>query len=282
VTHLVRFGLASLNADAPPLVAIPGLDGAVGSIGPIVDRLAATREVLVVDFSDEQNPTLAGLSAEVAATIAAEGRPRIDILGQSIGTIVAAQVAANFGLPVRRVVLVSTFTVLRWRLLRIVAFLTRWSPGVVYRLTSGLTVALSCGPVGDGGNHPIFASARAANQHSVARRTRWEVGADFAPDVVAVAAPMLVLMGAKDRFVPNAKREIAKLHDLLRGRPARVEVIPRAGHVFLPSAAIALAADRIEAYLAAPDDTPDAVPTAGPPATQTEPATPVVPVEATR
>jgi pimeloyl-ACP methyl ester carboxylesterase len=238
-------------------VAIPGLDGALGSIQPIVERLARTREVLVVDFSAEQNDTLEGLSAEIARTVAAEGRGTLDILGQSIGTILAAQVATLHGLPVRRVVLVSTFTILRWRLLRLVVLLTRLSPAFVYRLTSGLTVAVSCGPVGDGRRHPIFASAKRADKRGVARRTQWEVGRDFGPDIARVDVPLLVLMGAADRFVPNAQREVRRLRDLLAGRPrARVEVIPNAGHVFLPSAAIATSADRIEAWLAAADSEP--------------------------
>jgi pimeloyl-ACP methyl ester carboxylesterase len=238
----------------PPLYAVPGLDGAIGSFQPIVERLATTREVVVVDFSRETNATLDALSGEIARAIAAEGPATLDVLGQSIGTILAAQVACRYGLPVRRVVLVSTFTILRWKLLRIVALLTRLSPGFVYRLTAGLTVTLSCGPVGDGRAHPIFASARNAEKGGVARRTQWEVGRDFAADLGPVRSPLLILMGAQDRFVPDAKREIRKLHALFADHPAAtVDVVPRAGHVFLPSTAIAAAAARIESFLGAPE-----------------------------
>jgi hypothetical protein len=57
------------------------------------------------------------------------------------------------------------------------------------------------------------------------------------------------LMGAKDRFVPDIKNEISKLHTLFAHDCASVIPIPHAGHVLLPTAAIASAVVKIEEFL---------------------------------
>ncbi len=245
--RLLRFGTPT---QSPPLFAIPGLDGSIGSIQPIVEALAKQREVIVADFSAETNSTPEALATEIANVIKAEGRDTIDVMGQSIGTILAAQVASLHGLPVRKVVLTCTFTILRWKLLRLVVTLSRMAPLWLYRLTSWLSVAISCGPIGNGGHHPAFAAARDADKNVVAKRTAWQIDRDFAHDLVRIRGPLLILMGGSDRFVPNAKKEIAKLRMMFAPQPAAsLDVIPDAGHIFLPSAAVALAVAKIEEFL---------------------------------
>ena len=66
--------------------------------------------MIVVDYSAETNPTLEGLSAEIAAALTNENLTAFNLVGQSIGTIVAAHLASDYGLPVRKVALVCTFT----------------------------------------------------------------------------------------------------------------------------------------------------------------------------
>lgn len=244
--QLIRYG--QLTA-APPLLAIPGLDGTVGSIEPMVMRLARQRQVIVVDFSAETNETLEQLVAEIGTAVKNEGLTSFDLMGQSIGTILAAQLAATPGLPLRKVVLTCTFTRLRWATLRWVARLTRLTPAPLYRLTAPLTIALSCGPVGDGRDHPAFAASRHSPQPTIARRTTWQINRDFSHDLRCIQTPLLVLMGEKDRFVPHAAREIEKLRLLFAHHPAQIEPIANAGHIFLPSAAIDAATAKIEAFL---------------------------------
>ncbi len=236
--------------DQPPLYTIPGLDGSIGSVEPVVKRLTESREVIVVDYSREDQATLEGLSAEIAATIRAENRSALDLLGQSIGTILTAQVASQHTLPVRKVALMCTFTILHWRLLRLVATATRFTPRWLYRLTSPLPIILSCGPVGDGWHHPSFEGTRKADQRRVAKRTAWHINRDFAIDLARIQQPLLILMGDSDRFVPDAAREIERLRFIFAAHPAaRVDVIPGAGHIFLPSLAIRLAAAKIAEFL---------------------------------
>ena len=248
---MIRFIRLGTPTHLPPLYAVPGLDGSIGTVEPVVKDLAQRREVIVVDFSAETNPTLEALATEIATQIRAEGQSAFDILGQSIGTIVAAQVATLHQLPARKVVLTCTFTILRWRLLRLVVVLLKFTPAWLYRLTAPLTIALSCGPVGDGRQHPALTAARQADKGSAARRTAWQIDRDFAVDLARIQTPLLILMGDSDRFVPNARREIARLRQVFAQRPAaRVDVIPGAGHIFLPSHSIQLAVARIEEFLA--------------------------------
>ena len=246
---MVRLIHLGQRSDHPPLFAVPGLDGTIGSVEPVVSRLAQRREVIVVDYSVETNPTLEALSGEIAAVVRAEGHPIIDLLGQSIGTILAAQLASAYGLPVRKVALCCTFTHPRWTMLRLTVLVLRLAPRWLYRLTSDPAMILICGPVGDGREHPAFAAARDGSQAGAARRTDWEINRDFSADLVQIQQPLLILMGEQDRFVPNAQQEVEKLRALFSNRDAQVDTIPNAGHIFLPSDAIALASDKIVHFL---------------------------------
>jgi pimeloyl-ACP methyl ester carboxylesterase len=231
----------------PPLLAIPGLDGSIGSIEPLVERLAADRRVLVADYTAEHNPTLEGLAREIAAVAQPEAGDGIDLLGQSIGTLMAAEIAAAAGLPVRRVVLIGTFTRVRDTAVRIADALSAVSPYSLQRLTAPALMAIVCGPVGDGRQHPFFAASRQSVFSRTRRRSAWQVGRDFAALLERVDRPLLVLLGARDRFPRHG--------DAARVRAAvepggRVAVIPAAGHVLLPSRAIEIAASEIDRFLA--------------------------------
>jgi pimeloyl-ACP methyl ester carboxylesterase len=243
--RLVRHGP---DGGRRPLLVVPGIDGSEGSVAPIVARLAERRPVVVADYTAETNRTLEELSVEIAAAAAALPS-RLDLLGQSIGTIVAAQLAGRGLVAADRVALVGTFTRLRWRLLAASNALAGLTPDWLYHLTAVPLMALVCGPVGDGWDHPFFAAARRSGRAGIVKRTGWEIGRDFSADLAALRSPALVLVGAQDRFVPDVGHLEKELAALFAGRPASVCVIPRAGHVLLPSAAIAEAARRIEEFL---------------------------------
>nr|MBP7689213.1 dienelactone hydrolase family protein [Thermoflexales bacterium] len=70
-------------------------------------------------------------------------------------------------------------------------------------------------------------------------------------DLARIQQPLLILMGESDRFVPNAAREIDRLRSIFAAQPtSRIDVIPGAGHIFLPSLAIRIAASKIAEFLA--------------------------------
>ena len=243
--RLVAHGEAT---EEPTLVAIPGIDGSPGSIAPIVERLARRRQVVVADYSGEDNDTLEALAEEIgdAAETTVDGP--FDVLGQSIGSILAARVAARHH-QVRKVVLIGTFTRARWRALRVSNVLARRSPRLLYRLLSRPLMAIVCGPVGDGRRHPFLDAVQRSDPRAAARRTAWQVDRDFTPDLDALHHPTLVLMGGDDRFVPDVSAEVERLRSVLNDQPASLVVVPDAGHVLLPSAAVDTAVAKIEAFL---------------------------------
>lgn len=243
--RLQSFGAASAQ---PSLVVVPGIDGSVGSVQPLIEHLARTREIMLVDYTDESEPTLEALSASIADLLRSRISGGFDLLGQSIGTIIAAQLAAQ-NLTVRRVVLISTFLRLNDSKLKLNNFLASMGPRWLYRLMSRPVLEWSCGPVGDGHDHPFFKRSAESDPANIVKRTAWEIGRDFRPDISGVTQPMLVLMGEQDRFVPNAGREIEDLKKLLSGRDAQVITVPQAGHVLLPTAAIDFAVVRIAEFL---------------------------------
>ena len=63
---LQTFGTAST---APPLVVIPGIDGSIGSVQPIVEKLAQRRLVILVDYTQEAEATLDRLSVAIARVL---------------------------------------------------------------------------------------------------------------------------------------------------------------------------------------------------------------------
>ena len=73
----------------PPVVVIPGIDGQRGSVAPIVDRLGQHRRVLLVDYAAEVERDLDSLAASIAELLP----DQCDVVGQSIGTWLAAEVA---------------------------------------------------------------------------------------------------------------------------------------------------------------------------------------------
>ena len=246
---MIRLVYYGVPTSSPTLLAIPGIDGSSGSIAPIIEHLARKRQVVLVDYSGENNQTLEALTSDIVAAVRSKLSAPLDLLGQSIGTIIVAQAATLHDLPVRRVVLIGTFTRLRWKMLRLSNLVTRITPRPLYRLTAGPLMALVCGPVGDGRDHPFFAAAKLSDPAGVVRRTAWEIGRDFSSDLSRLKQPALVLMGARDRFVPHINGEIIKLRTLFSGRKVKVVAIPHAGHVLLPSAAIVAAVAQIEGFL---------------------------------
>ncbi len=106
-----RFGVS----DGIPLVFIPHILGNLDSWDPLVtDGLAQGREVILFD-----NAGIAGSSGEVPATFAEMARsagafidalslPRVDVLGFSIGSMIAQEIVLEYPDLVRRLVLVGS------------------------------------------------------------------------------------------------------------------------------------------------------------------------------
>lgn len=229
---------------------IPGIDGSIGSIKPVAEGLAESREIVVVDYFEEDNPTLNDLVDEIYTTLKASISEPFYLGGQSIGTIAAAKLTA-YELPIQKVALTCTFTDLDDLPLKISTFFMKLSPDWLYRLTSTPTMKYVCGPVGDGAEHPFFAASQNSDKRNIARRTKWQIGADFSSDLKKISMPLFIMMGEEDRFVPDPDKEIQKLKALFQDKEDfQIQSVPNAGHVFLPSQAIETAIESINQFLA--------------------------------
>jgi pimeloyl-ACP methyl ester carboxylesterase len=228
-----------------PIVVIPGIDGQRGSVAPLLDRLSAHRDVLLVDYATESASTLEELASEIGRLLP----PKFDLVGQSIGTWIATLVANNFDSQVEKVVLVSTFLRARGMALRISALLTRTTPGPLYRVSTPWLMALVCGPVGDGRYHPFLAGVAHSDQKGVAWRTAWQIGRDFSSNLRGLSKPTLVIMGESDRFIPNRSLQIDSLRTIFERSHGHVVTVPHAGHVLLPTKAVEAATQHIEKFV---------------------------------
>ncbi|MFD7730898.1 alpha/beta fold hydrolase [Kitasatospora phosalacinea] len=106
---------APAGAAAPALVMVHGTGfGAEGTFGHLVEHFSADRKVVLPDFAGcgetvddggELTPEL--LAEQIVAVIEAEGGEPVDLVGFSLGAVVAATVAAYRPDLVRRLVLTA-------------------------------------------------------------------------------------------------------------------------------------------------------------------------------
>lgn len=230
------------------LIVIPGIDGSVGSVKPVVEELAKERQVVLVNYTQETNDLLDSLVDEIVAIVHEKIDEPFHVLGQSIGTVLAALASVQLGEHVNKVALMCTFTKLNWSKLRLSNFFMATMPDFLYKASSGPTMAYVCGPVGDGKDHPFFESSKIAPKKNIVKRTAWQIGRDFAEDLKRVEKPLLIIMGEKDRFVRNSQKEIERLREIFQGRDAVIKTTSKGGHVFLNSPSIKFAVSELTEF----------------------------------
>lgn len=227
----------------PPLVLITGYTGTMEDWDPrFVDALAQHHRVVVFDnagigaTSATPGPlSIDAMADQTSALISALHLGRPDVLGWSMGTMIAQALAVSHPSQVDRLVLCAAYP----------------GNGQVVRppqkdinaLTNGDTKLAEADlfPAGQSGAESAFAAALndwpaatgaspavAAAQRAAVRR--WWDGTDpAAARVDAIGAPTLVADGALDRLDPSANdRAVARL---IPG--ARLDLYPGAGHAFL-------------------------------------------------
>ena len=106
-----RFGAG----DAPPLVCLQHFTGTLDNWDPAVtDALATTREIILFESaglgrsSGEVPTTMAGMAAHALAFLDALGLKQVDLLGFSLGGMVAQEIALERPSLVRKMLLVGT------------------------------------------------------------------------------------------------------------------------------------------------------------------------------
>jgi len=115
-TRLEKYAYRRFGAgDAPPLVFLQHFTGTLDNWDPAVaDELARGREVILFESAGigrstgEVPTTIAGMTAHLLAFLEAIGLPQMDLLGFSLGGMVAQQLALDHPSLVRRMLLVGT------------------------------------------------------------------------------------------------------------------------------------------------------------------------------
>ena len=232
-----------------PVVVVPGMEGNGTSCLHVVEavrrRLAprTSVRVLLVDYGAERHRDLPALGASVLEALGTVAGPAPVVWGQSFGCLLAA--AAATALDARALALVSPFTRLprsRTAGARALAI----TPRPLYRATTPAVSRWLFGPAGTHRAHAFFTTLAGADPHDVARRTSWLRGRDQRDRFEGQDRPTRAWFGSRDRLIDL--RGQADLFDSLLG-PGQVGLVPGAGHVVLPDAAVDDLADGIAAWL---------------------------------
>ena len=200
----------------PPLILVHGLSGSTRWWRHNLHPLARHFRVHLVDLigfgaSRGHRFVLDEAAATLAEWMELIGTPRANMVGHSMGGLVAADLAASFPERVERLALVSAAAVPLGR---------RY-----FRHAGGLLGALrytmpSFWPV-------LAADAARAGPATLLRAISQLLAADISPRLAAIQAPCLIVWGEHDRLVPLALGR--QLHSYLP--LAHFVVIPGAGHV---------------------------------------------------
>ncbi len=242
------------------LVVVPGLEGDGSSclhlVEPVRAALASKRPVrlVLVDYSAEQHQSLAALETTVVALVGEVLDQPAVVWGQSFGCLLAAALAR--ATSPGQLVLVSPFT--RLPASRdVAASLLPRIPRPLYRATAAPTGRWVFGPMSRHEGAAFLASLRDADPDDVARRAGWVRGRDLREHFAAVTGGQCaVWFGVRDRLI-DLRGQLEVFAELLDGGRTP-GLVPHAGHVVLPVAAVAFLQARLTAWLADP---------AGPPGT---------------
>lgn len=103
-----------IHGQGEPLLLLHGGLGSIDMFGPVLARLASQRQVIGVDLQGhgrtdlgERVMDMGDMGDDMAVILAALGYDQIDVLGYSLGSAVAFELAAKHPERVRRLVLVS-------------------------------------------------------------------------------------------------------------------------------------------------------------------------------
>jgi pimeloyl-ACP methyl ester carboxylesterase len=214
----------------PLLACVHGLSGSSRWWSPLVPRVEAAGPVVLLDLPRSLAP--AGLPDWVSERLE-RFDPPVDLVGHSLGGLVCAHVAARRPDLVRRLVLIAPPGV--------------GAPRSMVSYLWPLFVTL-------GHSRPTFltrltADALRAGPRNIVRGGRHAATADIRTSLPAIAAPTLLVWGARDRIVPAVDGPVWRdgLVD------ARLLLLPRAGHVPMVDAPDDLA-DAIVAFREKPLD----------------------------
>ncbi len=195
--------------EGAPLVLLHGGFGAVEMFGPILPQLAAGRQVIGVDLqghgrtADIDRPLHMDLMADdIAALIQYLGLGQADVMGYSMGGLVALQTAIRHPQVVRKLVVVSA-----------PCRRTAWYPEVAEAMSQMGPEAAE--PMKQSPIYQLYAAIaprvedwpRLVGKMGEAVRVEY----DLSDDMAAIQAPTLIVAGDADGFPPAHAAEMFRL-----------------------------------------------------------------------
>jgi pimeloyl-ACP methyl ester carboxylesterase len=236
-----------VGGEGPPLVVIHGLGGAAVNFTLLAPLLARKRRVLLVDLPGHARShpfravdTLTDYADHVAAVAEREEMLPADVLGYSMGGVIALRFAVTRPEATRALVLVAAAGIVS----------TTRRAEIWFRLTSTIQPArrlsrhrsliarrprLRYVPFGLwGASHPpslppeaVHGFLEGASQHMDAHSAgRALLRDDPRPDLDRVRCPVLLVWGARDRLVP-----LVDGFEYARRLRAPIRTLPAAGHL---------------------------------------------------
>lgn len=226
----------------PPVVLIMGYTGTMENWDPrFVDALAESHQVVIFDNAGigrtaplPRPVTIDAMADQTAALLAALGLRRPDVVGWSMGGMVAQALAAAHPAQVRRLVLCATYPGIgavppsRGTISALAGGTLQGLISDLFPADQAAAFAAYASAIARYPAHPFAPAATAAAQARAIGL--WWAGADPAGRLTArILAPTLIADGAADRLVP-----VANDHALARLIPrSRLALFPDAGHAFL-------------------------------------------------
>jgi pimeloyl-ACP methyl ester carboxylesterase len=201
--------------EGPPVVLVHGLCGSTRWWARNVEALSLRHRVIAVDLAGFGESRGDFVLSEAAATLrsflSGLGLARFDLIGHSMGGLVAAELAADFPDAVRKLVLVDAAGV-------------PFEHGV---LAQAVAMARAAGQIPFDLYPLLLGDTGRAGVLQVMRLARQLLDADVSGKLGSIAAPTLVVWGQNDLIVP------LELGRRLAGRipRARLAVLPETGHV---------------------------------------------------
>jgi pimeloyl-ACP methyl ester carboxylesterase len=229
-----------------PLALVHGLGTTRGVWRRAAPALSGRRRVLAVDLPGfgESAPPPAGFDLDevadmVAGALSARVDGEVDVVGHSLGGVIAARVARRQPQLVRRLVLCAPAGLDR-RSHVIIEAAARGGPAflmvrrAIGRPLAGIPAArriLLWGALDDASAlEPADAVAMldaSRGAHRLSEATRAALSADLARELAEVSSPLGLLWGERDRLVPVGRARI-----ILRAKPGvPLETVAGAGHV---------------------------------------------------
>jgi pimeloyl-ACP methyl ester carboxylesterase len=227
------------RGQGPPLLLIPGIPAVASDWGPLAKRLSPGRRMIAYDNRGSGQSTVtpgpyttAQLAADAGALLDALGVDRADVMGMSLGGMVAQELAIRHPQRVRRLVLACTHAGVRHAASQphatARAFAMRTADwGERMRTLAPFAFAP--------GVDPAFLEAFIAKKaRDVQDPDGYEaqIAAALAHDTYdrldRIAAPTLILTGDQDLVIPGASSRA--LHE--RIPHAELVEVPHAGHLF--------------------------------------------------